>query len=165
MITGGELCSGGEHTNTPYRSVFVFVRFVRLSTPREHKRTLFAIVRHVRLTTEGNVLLQNRVVERFSRDERAAVKRAADIAQGRGKPETLQEHMDAVDTERAAEAARKRRPGSKTAADSSLAERFKPRCAVGQPTSRKTSPAQPAGTPARLLPADKRPPTRRGGRG
>ena len=126
MITGGELCSGGEHTNTPYRSVFVFVRFVRLSTPREHKRTLFAIVRHVRLTTEGNVLLQNLVVERFSRDERAA---------------------------------------DKSAADSSLAERFKPRCAVGQPTSRKTGPAQPAGTPARLLPADKRPPTRRGGRG
>jgi hypothetical protein len=30
-------------------------------------------------------LLQNRVVERFSRDERAADKRAADIAQGRGK--------------------------------------------------------------------------------
>jgi hypothetical protein len=126
MITGGELCSGGEHTNTPYRSVFVFVRFVRLSTPREHKRTLFAIVRHVRLTTEGNVLLQNLVVERFSRDERAA---------------------------------------DKSAADSSLAERFKPRCAVRQPTSRKTGPAQPAGTPARLLPADKRPPTRRGGRG
>ena len=84
-------------------------------------------------------MLQNLVVERFSRDERAADKPAADIAQGRGKPEALQEHMDAVDTERAAEAARKRRPGSKTAADSSLAERFKPRCAVGQPTSRKTA--------------------------
>jgi len=53
----------------------------------------------------------------------------------------------------------------KTTTDSSLAERFKPRCAVGQPTSRKTSPAQPAGTHARLLPTDKRPPTRRGGRG
>jgi hypothetical protein len=200
-------------------------------------------------------LLQNRVVERFSRDERAAVKRAADIAQGRGKnarskmtnkprrflvsgrtalgrciqdiadqyafalggwqarsdltaanvrrtaelmalaekkrgialrdgnidlfrlvrlegaarraeaalqldvkrepePETLQEYMDAVDTERAAEAARNRRPGSRTTPDSSLAERFKPRCAVGQPTSRKTSPAQPTGTPARFLPTE-----------
>jgi hypothetical protein len=71
------------------------------------------------------------------------------------EPQTLQEYMDAIDAERAAEAARNRRPGSKTTADSSLAERFKPRCAV----------AQPAGTPARLLPADKRPPTRRGGRG
>jgi hypothetical protein len=81
------------------------------------------------------------------------------------EPETLQEYMDTVNTERAAEAARNRRPGSKTAAGSSLAERFKPRCAVGQPTSRKTGPAQPAGTPARFLPTDKRAPTRRGGRG
>ena len=81
------------------------------------------------------------------------------------EPETLQEYMDAVDSERAAEAARYRRPGSKTNADSSRAERFKPRCAVGQPTCRKTSPAQPAGTPALLLPTDKRPPTTRGDRG
>jgi hypothetical protein len=81
------------------------------------------------------------------------------------EPETLQEYMDTVDAERAAEAAGYRRPGSKTTADSSLAERFKPRCPVGQPTSRKTGPAQPAGTHARLLPTDKRPPTRRGGRG
>jgi hypothetical protein len=59
--------------------------------------------------------------------------------------------MDTVDAERTTEAARNRRPGSKTTADSSLAER------LGQPTSRKTSPAQPAGTPVRLLPTDKRP--------
>jgi hypothetical protein len=42
------------------------------------------------------------------------------------EPETLQEYMDAVDAERAAEAARNRRPGSKTTADSSLADGLSP---------------------------------------
>ena len=57
----------------------------------------------------------------------------------------LQEYMDAVDAERAAEATWNRRPGSKTTEDSSRAERFKPRCAVGQPTSRKTARHSPLG--------------------
>jgi hypothetical protein len=61
------------------------------------------------------------------------------------EPEPLQECMDAVDAERAAEAAPNRRPGSKTTEDSSRAERFKPRCAVGQPTPRKTARHSPLG--------------------